>query len=58
MRNADDIREQLAGELVPYYQPILALDTRRIMGHEALGRIRTRDGVRSMVRSSQIKRYR
>ncbi|WP_308637091.1 EAL domain-containing protein [Paenibacillus silvisoli] len=39
---------EMADRLVPYYQPILALDTRRIMGYEALGRIRTEDGVRSV----------
>ncbi|MBM7567488.1 EAL domain-containing protein [Paenibacillus sacheonensis] len=48
MREANDIRASLAGELVPYYQPILALDTRRIMGFEALGRIRSGEGVRSV----------
>lgn len=36
------------GQLIPYYQPILALDTRRIMGYEALGRIQTTEGVRSL----------
>ncbi|NBD27207.1 EAL domain-containing protein [Paenibacillus glycinis] len=48
MRNADDMRQDMAKGLVPYYQPILALDTRRIMGYEALGRVRTEAGVRSI----------
>ncbi|QYR21611.1 EAL domain-containing protein [Paenibacillus sp. sptzw28] len=40
--------EESIGALIPYYQPVLALDTRRIMGYEALGRIRTSQGVRSL----------
>ncbi|MCQ6561698.1 EAL domain-containing protein [Paenibacillus mendelii] len=35
-------------ELIPYYQPILALDTRKIMGYEALARIQTGAGMRSL----------
>ncbi|BBH23289.1 diguanylate phosphodiesterase [Paenibacillus baekrokdamisoli] len=42
------VDEGLDSQLVPYFQPILALDTRRIMGYEALGRIRTNQGVQSL----------
>ncbi|SFT27390.1 EAL domain-containing protein [Paenibacillus sp. BC26] len=44
----EDIYKDMICRLVPYYQPILALDTRRIMGYEALGRIRVGEGVRSV----------
>ncbi|MBW7475594.1 EAL domain-containing protein [Paenibacillus oenotherae] len=40
--------ESGTSQLMPYYQPVLALDTRRIMGYEALGRIQTSEGVRSL----------
>lgn len=35
-------------KLAAYFQPILALDTRRIVGYEVLGRQREGDGVRSL----------
>ncbi|MBN2981389.1 EAL domain-containing protein [Cohnella algarum] len=34
--------------IAAYYQPIVAVDTRRIFGYEVLGRERTGDGVRSL----------
>lgn len=33
---------------VPFFQPIVAVDTRKISGYEVLGRVRTRDGVFSL----------
>ncbi|MBW7453200.1 EAL domain-containing protein, partial [Paenibacillus sepulcri] len=42
------MEENTVDQLIPFYQPVLALDTRLIMGYEALGRIRTRQGVRSL----------
>ncbi|MBB3113793.1 EAL domain-containing protein (putative c-di-GMP-specific phosphodiesterase class I) [Paenibacillus phyllosphaerae] len=39
---------EAADRLVPYYQPILALDSRTIVGYEALGRYVTDEGVRSV----------
>ncbi|WP_258171064.1 EAL domain-containing protein [Paenibacillus sp. R14(2021)] len=48
MSEATNMQEDRMSTLVPYYQPILALDTRRIMGYEALGRMRTSQGVRSV----------
>ncbi|SDX54881.1 EAL domain, c-di-GMP-specific phosphodiesterase class I (or its enzymatically inactive variant) [Paenibacillus sp. CF384] len=44
----EGLYKDMISRLVPYYQPILALDTRRIMGYEALGRIRSGEGVRSV----------
>lgn len=35
-------------DLMPYYQPILALDNRRIIGYEVLGRYRTAEGAVSL----------
>ena len=45
---AGSLQEDWDSRLIPHYQPIIALDTRRIMGYEALGRIRTSQGVRSL----------
>ncbi|GGD96622.1 EAL domain-containing protein [Paenibacillus nasutitermitis] len=42
------MEENAVDQLIPYYQPVLALDTRLIMGYEALGRVRTRQGMRSL----------
>ncbi len=33
---------------MPYFQPIVALDSRQVMGYEALGRLATSEGVRSL----------
>jgi diguanylate cyclase (GGDEF)-like protein len=41
----DDLRRAIErGELVPYYQPIVSMATRRITGFEALARWNRRDG--------------
>ncbi|MGD0968251.1 MAG: EAL domain-containing protein [Candidatus Aquilonibacter sp.] len=41
----DDLRRAIErGELVPYYQPIVSMETRRITGFEALVRWNRRDG--------------
>jgi diguanylate cyclase (GGDEF)-like protein len=41
----DDLRRAIErGELVPYYQPIVSMQTRRITGFEALARWNRRDG--------------
>lgn len=34
--------------IVPFFQPIIAVDTRKIAGYEVLGRLRTPDGVLSL----------
>ncbi|HHW40760.1 MAG TPA: EAL domain-containing protein [Syntrophomonadaceae bacterium] len=34
--------------IIPFFQPIIAVDTRKISGYEVLGRVRTRDGVYSL----------
>lgn len=47
-QGAGSLQEDWDSRLIPHYQPIIALDTRRIMGYEALGRIRTSQGVRSL----------
>lgn len=34
--------------IIPFFQPIIAVDTRKISGYEVLGRVRTRGGVYSL----------
>lgn len=34
--------------IIPYFQPVIAVDTRKIMGYEVLGRVQKRDGVYSL----------
>lgn len=34
--------------IVPFFQPIIAVDTRKIVGYEVLGRVRTPSGVNSL----------
>lgn len=34
--------------IVPFFQPIIAVDTRKIVGYEVLGRVRTPSGVYSL----------